>query len=196
MRYRLAALLLFAVLPVLNVLAAPAPDPSAILEIEPPPKGTSPEKHRKDFIRGLTNPHIFLNDVWCDSEVRNFPMVARFKDARPWLAENLRVTEEKGKRRFRMTFKAGTSAEQVVILNALLSATLRASERYIKFREEGLRSYENCILDLEKRMKSSQNPQEAATYQMGIDELRSIHIPECRAEIARLKQFTVIKWAR
>jgi len=196
MRYRLAALMLFAVLPMMNVLAAPAPDPYAILEIEKPPKGMTVEEHRKNEIHRLTSPHGFWNEIWCDPAVRKLPSVAPLKDARPWLTKNLRVTEEDGGLRLRLTFRAGNRAEQVVILNALLRSTLRSSEEYIKFREEGLRSYEACIVELEKRIKSGQHRESVDSYRKGIDELRSIRIPECRAEIARLKQLTVIKWAK
>lgn len=195
MRYRLAALMLLAVLPLMNVLAAPAPEPYAILDIGPPPKGWSMEKHCKTAIHGQTC-HGTLSVVSCYADVGKLPSVAPFKDARPWLAENLRITEEEGGRRLRLTFRAGTRDEQVTILNALLRANLQARAEYVKFREEGLRSHENCVLELEKRIESGQQPNMVDTYQKGIDELRSIRIPECRAEITRLKQFAVIKWAK
>lgn len=195
MRYRVAALFLFAMLPVLNVLAAPAPDPSAIVDIGPPPKGETAEQYRKRQSESQTC-HFMLCRWWSDPEVKKLPSVAAMKDARPWLAENLRITEEEGERRLRFTFRAGTHAEQATIINALLRVNLAVEERGIKGSEKCLRMYENCILDLEKRIKSSQNPQEAASYRKGIEELRSIDIPARRAEIARRRQFAVIRWAK
>lgn len=196
MRYRLAVLMLLAALPVMNVLAAPAPDPSAILDIGPPPKGETAEQHRKEQIDGLTC-HVMLSMAWSDPEVKKLPSITPMKDARPWLAKNLRITEAEGGRRLRFTFRAGTRAEQVNILNALLRIYLRqARDERIKFHEEILRRDEKCILELEKRIKSSRDPQEVASYQKGINDLRSIHIPARRTEVARWKQVAVIKWAR
>lgn len=195
MRYCVPLLMLFAVLPVLNLLAAPAPDPYAILDVGPPPKGEKAEAYRKRLIEGMTV-YCTLNDLWNDPEVRKLPSVAPMNDARPWLAKNLRVTEEDRGRRIRLMFWAGTRAEQVVILNALLHVLLRGNEESIKFREEGLRSHEACIVDLEQRIASGQHPESVDRYREAINELRSIRVPEVRAEIARMKQFTVIKRAK
>lgn len=195
MRYRLAALSLFVVLPVMNVLAAPAPDPSAILDIGPPPKGETAEQYRKRLIEGQTF-HGTLCTWWTDPEVRKLSSVARFKDARPWLAKNLRVTEEECGRRLRFTFRAGSRAEQVAIINALLRYNLAEAEEAIKRDEYWIRKYQKDILELEQRIKSSRRPKEVASLQDGIDNLRSIRIPELQAVIAREKQLTVIKWAK
>ncbi len=195
MRYRLAALMLLAVLPLMNVLAAPAPKPYAIEDIGPPPKGKTADQYCKRQIEGLIS-HAILSMVWNDPEVRKLPSIASMKDPRPWLAKNLRGAEEDGGRCIRLTFRAGTRDEQVVILNALLRVNLRGREESIRFREEGLRSHENCILELEKRIESGQQPHMVDTYRKGIDELRSIRIPECRAEIARIKQIAVVQWAK
>lgn len=195
MRYRLAALSLFVVLPVMNVLAAPAPDPSAILDIGPPPKGETAEQYRKRLIEGQTF-HGTLCKWWSDPEVRKLRVIAPMEDPRPWLAKNLRVTEEREVRRIRLTFRAGTRDEQVVILNALLRVDLFWQESDIPWGEECLRNYEKNILELEQRIKSSRNPREAASYQKDIDDLRTIHIPELRAAIAREKLYVVVKWAK
>jgi|SRR5579884_1629645 len=198
MRYRLAVLMLLmllAVMPVMNVLAAPAPDPSVILDIGPPPKGETAEAYRKRIIDGLTL-HCILCELWNDPEVRKLSSVAPMKDACPWLARNLRGTEEDRGQRIRLAFRAGTRAEQVVILNAMLRVLIRGNEESIKFQEECLRSHEACIVELERRIASGQHRKSEDSYRMGIDELRSIRIPEVRAEIARLKQCRVIKWAK
>lgn len=56
---------------------------------------------------------------------------------------------------------------------------------------------ERNILDLKQRIKSTKNAREAASYQKGIDELRSVRIPKLRVSIAIYKQtVTVIKWAK
>lgn len=196
MRYRLVTSMLFAMLPVMHLLAAPAPGPVAILEIEPPPKGWSLEKHCKTHIGYMNFPHGMMNQVACYPEVRKLPSVARFKDARPWLAGNLRIAEEDGGRRLRLTFRAGSREEQVTILNALLRVNLRTNERTIKVLEDGLPREEAGILDLEKRIKSEKDPKWVDRYQKELDDLRSVQIPKRRAEIARLKQITVIQWAK
>lgn len=196
MRYRFATLILFAMLPAMNVLSAPAPAPSAILDIGPPPKGETPENHRKKQIDNLTNPYGHLNGV--GRATKTLPSVARFKDARPWLAKNVRVTEEKeGRRWLRLTFRAGTRSEQVAILNELLRAYLRdVKDEAIDFQEFCLRWDDKDLLKFEKLIESTQNQQEAVSAQKVVHWLRSTRIPGHRAEIARLEQITVIKWAR
>ncbi|MHB1425881.1 MAG: hypothetical protein ACYC3I_22175 [Gemmataceae bacterium] len=195
MRSRLAVLMLLAVLPPMSVLAAPAPDPSAILDIGPPPKGETAEQYRKRLIQDQTG-RISLCDWWSDPEVKKLPSVARFKDPRPWLAKNLRVKDEDD-RRLRFTFRAGTRAEQVTILNALLRVNLSAHDGTIKWGEECIRNYEKAIREYEVRIKWARNTQEAAEYRKGIEEVRSIRVPELRAEIDSLKkQLAVIKWAK
>jgi hypothetical protein len=198
MRYHLAALMLIAVLPGMNVPAAPAPDPYGILDIGPPPKGKTAEQYLKFQIERKTSLDI-LNDVCSDPEVKKLPSVASMEDACPWLAKNLRVTPDEGGRRLRFTFRAGTRNEQVIIINAFLRVSLNWHDIGgidLKWKEECLRMYERNILDLEKRIQSTKDPREAASYQKGIDKMRSVGIPELRAEIARLKQYAVIKWAK
>lgn len=195
MRTRFAVLMLFAVLPVMNVLGAPAPDPYAILDLGPPPKGETWEQYRKRLIGAQTH-HFSLTQVWSDPEVKKLPSVARFKDPRPWMAKNLRVTPDEGERRIRFTFRGGTRIEQMVILNALLRNNLHAYDDTIKWSEEVIRIYEKNILELEERIKSAPES-EVASYRKGIDDLRSFRIPELRAEIdSQKKRLTVIKWAR
>lgn len=195
MRFRLAVLSLFVVLPVLNVLAAPAPAPYAILDIGPPPKGETAEQYRKDQIEAQTSPSG-LSGWWSELKAEKLTCITRLEDPRPWLAKNLRITEEKGGRLLRFTFRAGTRDEQAAILNALLRDNISSHEMSIKGGEECLRTYEKIIVELEQRIKSARNPREAASYQKDIDDLRTIHIPELRAVIARCKQYAAIKWAR
>jgi hypothetical protein len=196
MRYRLTVLMPFIVLPVMNVLAAPAPDPSAILDIGPPPKGMTAEEYCKDQIQSLRHRDGVLWDTRYALAVRKLPSVARLKDPHPWLAANLRVTSENGDRHVRLRFLAGTRSEQVTVLNELVRVRLRSQETAIKFQEECLRSHEACIIELERRIASGQHRKSVDSYREGIDELRSIRIPEVRAKIARMKQYSVVKWAR
>jgi hypothetical protein len=195
MRYRFAALLLFSVLPVTNALAAPVPDPSAILALGPPPDPRETVEHFRNNQREGQTGVIMLARVLSDPEVKKLPSIDRMEDPRAWLAENQRVTEEKGGRYLRFTFRASTRAEQVIILNAILRANLSTHEGTIKYGEKCLRDYEEMIPRLEKRIKSAQNPQKAASLQESLHELRTKQIPEFRAAIARRKQFNVIRWA-
>jgi hypothetical protein len=205
MRYRVPVLMLLmlpAMLPVMNVLAAPVPDPSAILDIGPPPKGMTAEEYCKDTNHRLTNPRPYSSYIWFagggDPEMDKLPSVGRLKDGfRPWIVKNIRVTSEDGERRLRLTFRAGSRAEQVVIINALLRVYLRGSmEGCIKIQEEALRWQENRIVELEKRIASGQFRDFIDSYRQGINDLRTSRIPATRAEIARLKQNSVIKWAK
>jgi hypothetical protein len=196
MRYCLAALVLFAVLPVMNVLAAPAPDPSAILYIGPPPKGWSLEQHLDSEIRDhLIDPYGHLFAVWLDPEIRRLPSVAALKDARSWLSRNLRITKEGGSR-LRLIFRAGNRQEQVAILNTLLRAYIKAAKKKQQFHEQCLAGEEDGVPDLERRIASGSPPGMDDRYRKAIENLRTIHIPARRAEIARWKQIAVIKWAR
>lgn len=196
MRYRLACLMLFVVLPVRNVMAAPVPDPSAILDIEPPPKGWSMEKHLDSEIGHLNSPYGMLFTVWLDPEISRLPSVAALKDARSWLSENIRVTKEDGRRRLRLTFRAGKREEQVAILNTLLRVYIQAGKKKQQFHEYFLRGEEDGIPELEKRIVAEQRPEYIDRYRKALDDARSIHIPARRAEVARWKQIAVIRWAK
>lgn len=198
MRYRLAVLILLALLSMMNVLAAPAPEPAhAILDIGPSPKDMTAEEHCKDLIDRLTNPRGFIWCVGFRPEVSKLPSIARLKDAYPWLAKNIRVTPEGSGHRLRLTFQAGSRTEQVVIINTLLHVYLKQGpEDSIKNQEKTLRWEEDCVVDLEERIKSGQQPHMDDRYRKEINNLRTNRIPARLAEIARLKQVTVIKWAK
>lgn len=197
MRYRLVPFLLFSALPLMHALAAPAPDHAyAILDIGPPPKGCTLGEHSTTEIGHLTFPYGILSMVWSDPEVRKLPSVAPMKDPRPWLAKNLRIGELVGGRRLRLTFRDGNRDEQVTILNAVLRVKLRLEQDSIKGQEEILLWDENRILELEQRIASGQHHESVDSYTKGINDLRCNRIPACRAEIVRLKQIAVIKWAK
>lgn len=198
MRYRIAVLmllLLLIVLPVLDVLAAPAPNPYAILAIGPSPDlKVSDEQYRKGQKEAQTC-DIHLIRVFRDPEVSKLPSIVRMKDPLPWLRKNLQVAEEDGGRRLRFTFRAGTRAEQVTILNANLRANIANRDGSIKNGEEGLRIVEKDLIGVEQRLKSGTDEFPKQLVE-AIHYLRNKQIPEIRAAIDRVKQTTVIKWAR
>src|SRR5579871_3209995 len=144
MSHRIALLLLLAGLPMMiaqKVVAAPAPEVCAILDIGPPPKGKSAEEHRKREIGHLPYYYIYLLQ---DSEVKKLPIAASLKKGPAWLEKQLRVTVEEN-RRLRISFQAGTRAEQVAVLNTLLREYRRLTvteripkiEKTIRYSEEG-----------------------------------------------------------
>jgi hypothetical protein len=189
MRYRFVILILFAALPMMQLFAAPAPDPSAILELGlTPPKGWSVEQYLNEQIKLMTS-LVILDKVCSDPEVKKLPSVASMKDARSWLAKNIHVKIEKEKRRLFVTFRAGKRNEQVTIINALLRVDLSLKREFIKTHEKTLHRNESIISKLESR-NTTDNDREM------IHSLRTIGIPELHAEIARLKQAKVIKWAK
>jgi hypothetical protein len=193
MRYCFAASLLLAMLPLMRVWAAPAPAPSAIFQLGPPSKGETEEQFCKKQIEGQTS-HASLSLWWAYLKESKLPSITSMQDPRPWLAKNLRITEEQSGRCLRFTFHAGSRQEQVVILNALLRVNLYWHDT--KWGEECFRIHQKNILELEKRSKTAQNAQEVASYEKGINELRTTVIPELRSAISREKQFTVMKWAK
>jgi hypothetical protein len=187
-----------AMLSAINLPAAPAPDPLGILDIGQPPKYRTAEQHLKFEIEFNTSQDI-LNKVSSDPEVRKLPSVASIKDARPWLAKNLRVKPQGGGRLLHFTSRDGKRNEQATIINAFLRANLHWHDlggRSIKRLEDHLRWTEDRILDLEKRIESGQYPNMIDKYREAINSTRYTGIPLIRAEIARLKQYGVVRWAR
>jgi hypothetical protein len=199
MRYRIAVLMplmLFLMLPLMKALSAPVPDPSALLDIGPPPNGWNMEKHLESEIGNhLTSPYGRLFDVWLDPEIRRLSSVAALKDSRAWLTRNLRVTKEGGSR-LRLIFRAGNRREQVAILNTLLRAYIQEAKKKQKTLEGWLRREEDGIPELERRIASGKHNESIARYRKAIDDLRSIQIPARRAEIDRYKKIAVIRWAK
>ncbi|MGH7173711.1 MAG: hypothetical protein ACRELG_25800 [Gemmataceae bacterium] len=196
MRYRLAVLTVFAVLPLMNALAAPAPEPYAILDIGPPPKGMTTEAYSQSVSKALSDPDGVPRDLRAVAEVRKLPAVAALKDARPWLAKNIHITTEAGGRLLRVTFRAGSHAAQVTIVNAMLRLYVRHKKEALQRQERILRKKEALLLDLKKRLSAEKNPNMISSYKKAISEMRSIQIPARRAEIARLKQIAVTKEAK
>jgi hypothetical protein len=203
MRYRLAALMLMAVLLLLiamNLPAAPRPGPvSAILGIGPPDKGRTADEHCEQVVRRLTH-YIHGGCLWnvkYDAEVKELPSVARLKEEQvgPWLEKNISAKEENGKRRLRLTFRTGTRSEQVVILNALLHAYIGRTEVSIKICEQALDPSEKRAARYAEAIKKEQEPEQIAALQKLEADTRILGAP-WRDEIARLKQIAVIKWAK
>jgi len=171
MRYRLAALMLLAVLPLMGVLAAPVPEPYAILDVGPPRKGETAEEYREMEIDRLTLLQSMPAQAWLDPEVKKLPSVARSKDPWSWLAKNLQVKEEQDGRRLRLTFQAGSRAEKAVILNALLRAYIRLTVT------EKIQNHEKCIRNMEKGkprlaklLKEERNANNLERWQKGLDD--------------------------
>jgi hypothetical protein len=192
MRYRLIVLSLFAILPLMNVLAAPAPPISGILDIAPPPKGWSAEKHREMAISNLIDG--MSGYVWADPEVRKLKSVADRKDDYPWLMKNIRVAPD-GENRLRLTFRAGTDAEQATILNSLLCTYLRLSAEKRQRLEKSLRDSDEGTPRLLKLIKDERDDNRRKRYQEEWERSK-VREADFRSEIARLKQIAVIRWAK
>jgi hypothetical protein len=191
--YRFAASILFAVLPMMHLLAAPVPDPSAILDIGPPFKGMTAEEYRKLYIDILHN--MCGYDARRDPDVKKLSSVVSSKTPWLWLKENLRVVPEKDDRRLRLTFGAGSRAEQVAILNCVLRIYMERQTNSRKGLEKKLQLIEESLPRLKKKAETEVNPIQRARYQQDLESAPSV-IAEVRANIARYKEISVIKWAR
>lgn len=225
MRFRLAILLLplLAVLPLMDSLkvpAAPAPEVYAILDIGPPPKGKTMQEHCKEQTAYLSHAEGVLLRVWHDPEIKKLPSVSYltgksavtwigqcpFIAAPPiywesknpmtsWMSKNLRVRAEEGGRRLRLIFQAGNRAEQVIILNTLLRIYMRLERKALSQIENGPRKIEEGMPKLEELIKNERNPVLLAEMKKQLESSPS-RIAKLRAEVARLKQIVVIKWAK
>lgn len=187
-----------AMLSAINLPAAPAPDPYAILDIGQPPKYRTAEQHLKFQIEFNTSNEI-LNTVFYYPEVKKLPSVASRKDARPWLAKNLRVKPEDGGRLLHFTFRDGKRNEQVTIINAFVRANIHWQDlggNSMRACEEALRMAEDDVRKLEKRIESGPHRHMVDADRETINLLRYTRIPVIRAEIARRKQYGVARWAR
>ncbi len=131
-----------------------------------------------------------------DPEVRKLPSIRLAKDPFEWFEQNVRVTPERGGRRLRLTFRAGSRAEQAAILNALLRTYAYVRNLRLPYHERCLQIDEEICRDLEKRIESEKDPGKIAKYREGIYDVRSNMMPATRAEIARLKEIAVIQWAK
>lgn len=128
--------------------------------------------------------------------MRKLPLITRLESFQSWSARNLRITDGDEGRRLRVTLRSGSRAEQAIIINALLRADLQGKEDRIKDLEGCIRSHEESITELEKRIKVGLFRESHDSYRKSINNLRSNRIPSLRTEIARLKQLTVVRWAR
>lgn len=203
MRYRVVALMLLFVLPVMYPFAAPAPErPYAILDVGPPPKGKKAEEHLKVQIGYLTIPRGMLFRAWCDPEVKKLRLYqqtnknVKREDFDAWLAKTIRATPEKGGRRLRLTFHAGTQAEQAVFLNSLLRQYIRSIvTEPIEGMETIIRESEEARPRLAKDIKEAPDIATRQRYQKEWDGSKA-RDAGFRMKIARLKQVSVIKWAK
>lgn len=203
MRYRIVVLMLLFVLPVRYPFAAPAPErPYAILDIGPPPKGKTAEEHRKEQIHYLTGSGGLLWKAWGDREVKKLRLFdsvrksVKGKDIFPWLEKTMQVTPEKGGRRLRLTFRAGTQAEQAVVINTLLRIYFRIYvTEDIQNCESVIRSSEEARPRLAKDIKEAPDVATRKRYQMEWDGSKA-RDADLRDKIARLKHVAVIKWAK
>lgn len=155
MRYRLAALCLFIMLPVLyQPPAVPLPEVYAVLDIGPPPKGLSAQEHQKREIDRLTSKDGTLSHAWLAPEVHQLNPVAAQEDARPWPADNVRAVPDERDSRLRLTFQGGDRAERVLILNSLLKTYLKLMRRErIRELEESIRQQTGGTEDLECELR-------------------------------------------
>ncbi len=146
MRYRLATLCLIVLLPVVN--AAPAPDPYVILDIGPPLKGVTAAVHSQDEISHLTHPHGMLSRAWREPEVLNLKSIPP-EDKHPldWLAKRVVVKPDGDGSCLKLTFRGGTRAEQIVILNALSRVYVRLKKERLAMWEESIRRTQRRDLD-------------------------------------------------
>lgn len=138
MRYRLTAFCFIVLLPAVS--AAPAPDPSVVLDIGPPRKGVSAEVHRQTEIGCLAHPRGMLADTWHDPEVQKLKSIpAPNEYPVHWLAKRI-VAKQDGKSNcLRLTFRGGTRAEQVVILNTLARVYVSLKKKRLAAWEESIR---------------------------------------------------------
>ena len=76
------------------------------------------------------------------------------------------------------------------------NARIDELETEVEELQKSLKAAEAEKDELEKRIESEKDPGWVDNYRKGINDLRSIHIPDRRAEIARWKQAAVVKWAK
>jgi hypothetical protein len=155
-----AALLLFAA----QTVAAPVPEPFAVLDLGPLPKGLTMDKRCKRIATLLTSqrtvPALYTKEdgkgtlslvagvkevgpeVLSDPEVRKLTAVAKMsaEEAQTWLRDNLKVVPDGEGGRVRLKFRAGSRAERVVILNGLLRAYLRLRDEALTENKERIRA--------------------------------------------------------
>jgi hypothetical protein len=200
-----AALLLLAA----QTIAAPIPEPFAVLDSVPPPKGRSTEEHRRRVVTILTSPRTVLRtftkeegkgvlshgirfeevgpEVPSDPAVRRLKTVAKMsaQEARTWLHDNLKVVPDGEGGRIRMKFSAGSRAERVVILNGLLRAYLRLRDEALTENKERIRVNKVRVVAFRNDAALEKRQKEAETA-----------IRDAEEVVERLQKAGVRKWAK
>jgi hypothetical protein len=196
MRNRFAALVLLVIPPVMNTLAAPVPEPYAILDCGPLPKTKRLQAVRNREIDGITSPHgLMVNGVCRDPVIRELPAVAALKDPRDWLAKNLYVTQENEGNHLRIMFRAGSRGEQVAILNSMLRTYLDRTARRLHDLEELLPHYEERAMNLFQATQMAQDAKSRDSFQKEWQATETL-ANEIRDEIVRLRRVDITRWAR
>ena len=194
MRYRLVALMLFVVLPVMNVLAAQAPEPYAILDLGPPPKDETAKQYREKIIRCTNLSRWAVRGVVSRGKEVAF---GRSNEGCSPLAGEKRSCHSRGHCAPPPVYLPRRNSRGASDHHQRLSPRrpLFPGDEYQERR--GIDPpCEKDLLELETRIKSSRDRVEAASYKRGINEIRSIQIPASRTDIARRKQYAVIQWAK
>jgi hypothetical protein len=196
MRNRMVALVLLVMPPVMSTLAAPVPEPYAILDRGPLPKSERLQALRDSEIDGMTSPYgVLVNGARRDPEIRKLPAVAALKDPREWLAKNLHIAQEHDGDRLRITFRAGTRAEQVAILNAMLRSHMDRKAQTISRLEEILQRYEQSAKSRLEALQKLPGGMVRESFQAEWEAAAAV-TNQVRDEIARLRRIAVARWAR
>lgn len=196
MRNRFAALVLLVIPPVMSTLAAPVPEPYAILDRGPPPKSKRSQALRDRELDDMTSPYGLMVDRACrDPAIRKLPAVAALKDPRAWLAKNLHVTQEDEGNRLRVMFRTGSRGEQVAILNSMIRNYLDKTARRLHDLEELLPHHEERAMNLFQAMQKAQDAKSRDSFQREWQATETL-ASEIRNEIVRLRRVAVTRWAR
>jgi hypothetical protein len=205
--------------PEIAVQPAPIPEPFAVLDLGPPPKGLTADERCKRIVTLLTSrrivPAVFTKEdgkggastvvgvkevgpeVLSDPAVHKLPRLAKMsaEEVQTWLRTNLKVEPDGEVGRIRLKFSAGSRAERVVILNGLLRA-------YEHLRDE-------TLTDTKVRIRANKTLVESYCARFGQDDPadnraeieKSLKEAETEARdgeqaVERLKQTGVRKWAK
>jgi hypothetical protein len=210
-----AALLLLAA----QTIAAPIPEPFAVLDLGPPPKGKSAEEHRKRIVTYLTSrsivPHQSIKEdgyggaslvvsfkkdgpvpLLSDPEVRKLPAVAKMsaEETETWLRTNLKVAPDSEVGRIRMKFGAGSRAERVVVLNGLLRAHERLRVKALTDKKERIR-VNKVLVDSYRGQLQRANAARSAEIEKSLKAAKN-EIRDGEQAVERLQKAGVRKWAK
>lgn len=195
MRNRFAALILLSIPPMMSTLAAPVPEPYAILDRGPPPKSKRSQALRDRELDDMTSPHgVMVNGACGDPAIRKLPAVAALKNPREWLAKNLHVKQENEGNRLRITFRGGSRGEQVAILNYMLRRDMDRTSRRLRDLEEILRHHEERAIHSFEAMQMAQDARSRDSFQKDWEATEAL-VNVIRDEIARLRRVVVTRCA-